>query len=228
MKRETIAIDGPAGAGKSTVARYVAQRLGYTYVDSGAMYRAAALLVQRNAVPVTEEDEITALIRAARIEFRDAGDDSGTQRVFLNEEDVTDEIRTPEVASLASHISAIPGVRRALVTLQQQMAAQGGVVMEGRDIGTVVAPDAELKIFLTASPEERATRRHAELIARGGAATLEAVRADQDERDERDTTRSVSPLVAAPDAVILQSDGLTPEEIVEDIIASLEARRRGE
>ncbi|MEI6432078.1 MAG: (d)CMP kinase [bacterium] len=224
MKNDTIAIDGPAGAGKSTVARLLARRLGFLYVDTGAMYRAAALVVERNAVAFTAEDEITALIRSARIEFVNGEGD--TQYLYLNGEDVTEAIRTPGVASLASQVSAIPGVRRALVALQQQLAVSGGVVMEGRDIGTVVAPDAEIKIFLTATPEERANRRHAELAARGNDVSLESVRADQDERDERDATRQVAPLVAASDAIILYSDGQTPEEIVEDIVAMTEARRR--
>lgn len=226
MKNDTIAIDGPAGAGKSTVARLLARRLGFLYVDSGAMYRAAALLTARNAVPLTEEDEIAALVRAARIEFVGDGDGE-TQRVLLNGEDVTDEIRTSEVASLASQVSAIPGVRRALLASQQKIVGFGGVVMEGRDIGTVVAPDAEVKIFLTATPEERAARRHAEMTAQGNDFSLEAVRADQDERDERDATRAVSPLVAASDATVLYSDGLTPEDIVQDIVDSIEARRHG-
>jgi CMP/dCMP kinase len=221
----TIAIDGPAGAGKSTVARLLAQRLGYTYVDSGAMYRAVALNVVRNEIAPAEQDEIAALTRATRIEFQ-PGEDGGQQRVLLGGEDVTEAIRQPEVARMASVVSAIPGVRSALVALQQGLGTSGGVVMEGRDIGTVVFPNAEVKLFLTASPEERAARRHADSLARGNVATLEQVRAEQDERDRRDATRSVSPLVAAADAIVLVSDELTPDEVVEEIVEMIEARRR--
>ena len=221
----TIAIDGPAGAGKSTVARMLARRLGFLYIDTGAMYRAVALKAQRTGMPLSEPDGIAALARAARIRFR-AGTGGGEQRVFLDGEDVTEAIRAPEVAAHSSAVSAIPGVRSALVALQQTLGAQGGVVMEGRDIGTVVFPNAEVKIFLTASPSERAERRHKDLVARGTAATLEEVRRDQDERDWRDATRSVAPLAPAQDAVIIESDGLTPEDVVEEILARIDARRR--
>ena len=223
----TIAIDGPAGAGKSTVARLLAQQLGYLYIDSGAMYRAVALHTLRNGIALTEPDQIAALARAARIRFQIAGADTdGTQRIFLNDEDVTDAIRTPEVTALSSAVSAIPGVRSALVALQQTIGARGGVVMEGRDIGTVVFPGADIKVFLTASPSERAERRYRDLTARGNQATLEEVRRDQDERDLRDSTRPVSPLISAPDAVIMESDDMTPEEVAEEILAMVDRRRR--
>jgi cytidylate kinase len=221
----TIAIDGPAGAGKSTVARLLANRLGYLYVDSGAMYRAIALHVLRTNVAESEEDEISALARSVRIEFV-LGAAGTPQRVLLNEEDVTDEIRTPPVGSMASQVSAIPGVRSALVAQQKAIGTNGGVVMEGRDIGTVVFPDAEVKVFLTASPDERAARRHADIVARGNETTLEEVRREQDERDRRDATRSVSPLVAAPDATVIESDGLTPEEVADEIYELIERQRR--
>lgn len=222
----TIAIDGPAGAGKSTVARSLARRLGFLYIDTGAMYRAVALKARRTGIPLSEPDQISALARAARIRFQ-AGQEGDEQRVFLNDEDVTTTIRTPEVAAHASSVSAIPGVRSALVALQQTLGAQGGVVMEGRDIGTVVFPNAEIKVFLTASPDERAVRRHKDLMNRGNStATLDEVRRDQDERDWRDATRSVAPLVPAQDAVILDSDNLSPEEVVEEILARIDARRR--
>ena len=149
-----------------------------------------------------------------------------SQRVFLGDEDVSETIRTPEIASLASIVSAIPGVRAALVAQQQALGASGGVVMEGRDIGTVVFPYAEVKIFLTASAEERAARRHADLLARGSITTLDEVRADQDARDERDATRDVSPLRPAPDAVLINSDGVSPEQIADEIVRLVDARKR--
>jgi len=223
----TIAIDGPAGAGKSTVARRVAARLGYLYIDSGAMYRTVALLSHRSAVGEGEPDQIAALARSARIAFAPALEDGDDQRVFLGDEEVTSAIRTPPIASLASVVSAIPGVRAALVQQQQTLGAQGGVVMEGRDIGTVVFPHAEVKVFLTASPHERALRRHRDILGRGlSAPSLDEVRADQDERDRRDATRAVSPLVAAPDAVLINSDGLTPEQVADQIFQIVDAAQR--
>jgi cytidylate kinase len=221
----TIAIDGPAGAGKSTVARLLARRLGYLYVDTGAMYRAVALHSLRQHRKDLSEDETAALARTVRIEFVAAQDDL-PQRVFLNGEDVTEAIRTAEVAQNSSVVSAIPGVRSALVALQQTMGASGGVVMEGRDIGTVVMPTAQVKVFLTASPEERAARRHADLTARGTWANLEDVRAEQDERDRRDETRTVAPLVPASDALLIVSDDLTPEQVVDEIMEIISDRRR--
>ena len=224
MKPWTIAIDGPAGAGKSTVARLLAERLGYLYIDSGAMYRAVALSTQRNGVSPNEADAISALARTARITFQP---DDGRQRIFLASEDISDEIRSLEISTIASKISAIPGVRVALVAQQQALGAQGGVVMEGRDIGTVVFPGAEMKVFLTASPEARAERRLQDIQARGHlAATLEKVRADQDERDYRDATRTVSPLVTAIDALEIESDSISPEEVVNIIVQKIDARRR--
>lgn len=221
----TVAIDGPAGAGKSTVARLIAQRLGYLYVDTGAMYRTVALAALDADLKDTDEDAISAIARSVRIEFV-PGDGGEPQRVFLNDEDVTDDIRDPEVGQMASVVSAIPGVRAALVAMQQAFGAAGGVVMEGRDIGTVVFPNAEIKVFLTATAEERASRRHADLLARGDQKSLEQVRAQQDERDNRDATRSVSPLVAARDAFVLNSDGMSPEEVTNEVMELIEARRR--
>jgi cytidylate kinase len=197
-----IAIDGPAGAGKSTVARAVARRLGWTYLDSGAMYRAVALLVL--ASPAREP---VALARAARI-------DIGGGRVLLDGRDVSGELRAPEVSEAASRVAADPEVRRALVRKQRGLIGEGDWVAEGRDIGTVVAPDAALKIFLTAAAEERARRRAAEL-----GADARAVLAEHALRDERDATRAHSPLRPAPGAVTLDTTELSVEEVVDRIVA---------
>jgi cytidylate kinase len=196
-----VAIDGPAGAGKSTVARALADRLGFTYLDSGAMYRCVALLSL--ASPGTPPD---ALARGASIELG--------ERIVLDGDDVTEAIRTPEVSEAASRVAADPGVREALIVAQRQLIAHGDCVAEGRDIGTVVAPDAELKVFLTASPAERARRRAAEL-----GADPDTVLAEQTLRDERDCAREHSPLAAAPGAVVLDTSGLTVEQVVEHIAA---------
>jgi CMP/dCMP kinase len=194
-----VAIDGPAGAGKSTVARGVAHELGFTYLDSGAMYRCVALLsLDAPGVSLTE------LARGARIELG--------ERILLDGHDVSEQIRSPEVSEEASRVAAEEGVRGALVASQRALIALGDWVAEGRDIGTVVAPEAELKIFLTASAEERARRRAAEL-----GADPRAVLAEQALRDERDATREHSPLAAAPGAVMLDTSGLTVEEVVERI-----------
>lgn len=216
MPKLTIAIDGPSGAGKSTVARRVAALLGYTYIDTGAMYRAAALRGLQTGVPLSDEVGTTGLAEAMRLRFLPGPGDS--QRVLLDGEDVTEAIRTPEVTRLSSPVSAIPGVRRVLQAQQQAMGADGGVVMEGRDIGTVVFPRADMKVFLTASEEERARRRWLERQAAGEPLTLEQVLASQRERDARDSGRADSPLRAAPDAVVLDSTGMTFEQVVERIL----------
>jgi cytidylate kinase len=196
-----VAIDGPAGAGKSTVARALAERLGYTYLDSGAMYRCVALLSLD-----APGDRPAALAQKARIELG--------ERILLDGRDVSEAIRVPEVSEAASRVAADAGVRAALVSSQRALIADGDWVAEGRDIGTVVAPEAELKVFLTASPEQRARRRAAEL-----GADPQTVLAEQALRDERDTTREHSPLAAAPGAVLLDTSGLTVAEAVERIAA---------
>lgn len=202
-----VAIDGPAGAGKSTVARAVAERLGFTYLDSGAMYRAVALAaLERGSDPAQ-------IAPAVRIELGD--------QVRLDGRDVTDAIRTPQVTEAASVAAADPAVRRAMVAEQRRLLSHGDWVAEGRDIGTVVAPDAEVKVFLTATPEERARRRAAEL-----GVSESTVLADQTIRDQRDTERAHSPLQAAPDAETIDTTGLTLEEVVDRIVA-LVRRRRG-
>jgi cytidylate kinase len=195
-----IAIDGPAGAGKSTVARGVAKALGYTYLDSGAMYRSVALAARRRGV------EPAAIAAQLRIEPGD--------RVLVDGEDVTDQIRDPAIAEAASRAAADPTVRRAMVAEQRRLLSGGDWVVEGRDIGSVVAPDAELKLFLTADPRERARRRAAEL-----GVDPQTVLAEQAIRDERDQAREHSPLRPAPGAVLLDSTGLTEDEVVKRIVA---------
>jgi cytidylate kinase len=201
-KRITIAIDGPAGAGKSTLARRIADKLGFVYVDSGAMYRAIALWALRTNVALSDMHRLEQLANAAHIEFT-----SGGTAVFLNEEDVTTAIRTPEVSQAASEVSLVPAVRRALVEKQREIGEKVSLVMEGRDIGTVVFPNATVKIFLDAVPEERASRRANE-------SSLPAPIVEQQirERDQRDRGRAESPLVQAPDAVYVDTTGLTIEE----------------
>jgi cytidylate kinase len=208
-----IAIDGPAGAGKSTVARALAVRLGFTYLDSGAMYRCVGLLAL--GAPAQEP---AALAHAAHIELQNTG--SGEPgRVVLDGRDVSEEIRSPEVSEAASRVASDPGVREALVSKQRALIAHGDWVAEGRDIGTVVAPGAELKVFLTADPRERARRRAVELGADAG-----TVLAEQTLRDERDSTREHSPLRAAPGAVTLDTSGLGVEDVVERIAELAGAR----
>jgi cytidylate kinase len=201
-KRITIAIDGPAGAGKSTLARRIAAKLGFVYVDTGAMYRAVALWALRANVALSDMHRLEQLANAAHIEFA-----SSDNAVLLNDEDVTIAIRTPEVSQAASEVSLVPAVRRALVEKQREIGEKVSIVMEGRDIGTVVFPDATVKIFLDAVPEERATRRANEV-----ALPPDVVEQQIRERDQRDRGRAESPLMQAPDAVYVDTTGLSIEE----------------
>ena len=210
-----IAIDGPVGSGKSTLARRVAELLGYVYIDTGAMYRSIALKALRSGVSLEAADPLTALAGDTRIDLR-AQD--GGQQVFLDGEDVTSAIRTPEVAQAASKVAVIPGVRRVLVAEQRRAGGQGGVVMEGRDIGSVVFPDAELKIFLTASREIRAERRWREHQQKGDAIDLARTLDEIRERDRRDREREDSPLVRAKDAVVVDSTAMEPEEVARLVV----------
>lgn len=221
----TVAIDGPAGAGKSTVARRVASALGFTYLDTGAMYRALAWKARQQGVDIGDADALARLALAYRLTFSPLLPD-GRQQVCVDEEEITDAIRTPEISEATSAISALPAVRRVIVEQQRQLGrdAERGVVLEGRDIGTVVFPHAEVKIFLTASPEERARRRHEELIGRGLKLTYAEVLADQQVRDARDSQRTDSPLVPAADAITLHSDALAVEEVVAHILALCEQK----
>lgn len=214
-KRINIAIDGPAGAGKTTVAREVARRLGYKYVDTGAMYRAVAWKALQLGIPLENEDDIAKVAGDIRIDF----DSSDGSRVLVDGLDVSREIRTPDVTRLSSPVSAISAVRRHLVAQQKRLAQDGGVVMEGRDIGSVVLPDAEVKVFLTASVEERARRRWAEMQSAGMQMDMETLKREIQERDHRDSTRSDSPLTRTPDAVLINTDNLTVDEVVDRVIA---------
>jgi CMP/dCMP kinase len=213
-KRITIAIDGPAGAGKSTLARRIAAKLGYVYVDTGAMYRAVALWALRANVALSDMHRLEQLANAAHIVF--APDGGG---VLLNDEDVTIAIRAPEISQAASEVSLVPAVRRALVQKQREIGEQVSIVMEGRDIGTVVFPDATVKIFLDAVPEERATRRATEV-----ALPPEIVEQQIRERDQRDRGRAESPLVQAPDAVYVDSTGLSIDEVEAAILKIIRDR----
>lgn len=203
-----IAIDGPAGAGKSTVARRVAGHLGYTYIDSGAMFRAVALWALRQNLEVTDMHRMEQLAEAASITLL-----TDPARVLLNDEDVTAAIREPHVSDAASQVAVIPGVRRSLLAKQREIAAHANIVMEGRDIGTVVFPDAALKIFLDADPGERVRRRVDQL-----GTSASNVSDEMAERDRRDRTRAEAPLTQAPDAVYVDSTSLSIDEVVEAII----------
>jgi cytidylate kinase len=216
-KRVVVAIDGPAGAGKSTIAKALAERLGFTYIDTGAMYRAVALWAVRQSVDFADPHRMEQLALAAAIELSPG-------RIQLNGEDVTAAIRTPEVSSGASKIAVIPGVRRAMVAKQREIGRKVSVVMEGRDIGTVVFPDADVKVFLDANPEERVRRRLRESRAKGDEISESVLAAQMKERDQRDSTRADAPLSQAPDALYLDSTVLTIEEVEEAILKMVRAR----
>jgi cytidylate kinase len=217
-----IAIDGPAGAGKSTVAEKLDQRLGLAYVDSGATYRAAALKVLESDVSPDDERAVADLVARADIRFTVRGSRS---RIFLNGRDVTARIRTPEVTLAAAKVSRLPEVRRKLINLQRSLTRGRGVVMEGRDIGTIVFPDSPLKIFLEADPEERAHRRLKQEKEEGWARTLEQTVDEIKLRDQLDAERKISPLVAAPDACQIDSTRLTAEQVVERIVELARERK---
>jgi CMP/dCMP kinase len=216
-----IAIDGPVGSGKSTVARRVAELLGYTHLDSGAMYRAVAWKALRDGVPLDSPELLGKLAETAHI---DLAPREGKLRVILDGEDITELIRTPEVSQGASIVAVVPGVRHPMVEEQRRAGAKGGVVMEGRDIGSVVFPHAGLKIFLDASPEVRAGRRQSELAEKGEAMEFEKVLMDVRERDRRDREREMSPLVRAADAVIVDNSAMDAEETAR-VIAMLAGER---
>jgi len=214
-----IAIDGPSGAGKSTAGKALASNLGYTFVDTGAMYRALALKALRRSVVLDSESDCAALAHDTSIELMEGG-----RRVLLDGSDVTSTIRTQDVTRTASRISAHPLVRRHMVALQREMGHQGGVVLDGRDIGTAVFPDADVKFYLDADPARRALRRQSELLDRGITADLPTVEGEIRERDHADSTRSDSPLTRAPDAVSIDTTFLTPEETVAQMLGVIRGR----
>jgi len=224
MKNLIIAIDGPVGSGKSTLARRVAELMGYIYIDTGAMYRALALKAVRNGLSFDRDDDLETLARGTRIDLKAL---DGTQQVFLDGEDVTAAIRTPEVSQAASKIAVVSGVRHVLVAEQRRAGQQGGVVMEGRDIGSVVFPDADLKIFLTASPEVRAERRYREHQQKGDSIDLARTLVEIRERDQRDRERTTSPLLRAPDAVVVDSTAMEAEEVARLVVMLANGRSAG-
>ena len=219
MKQISVAIDGPVGAGKSTIARAAAKRLGFVYCDTGALYRAIGLHCSRKGTDLKDGTAVAARLPEISLNIRIT---DGVQRVFLNGEDVSEEIRLPEISMAASAVSAVPEVRAALLDLQRDMAKSQSVIMDGRDIGTVVLPNADVKIFLTARPEIRAKRRYDELAKKGVETTLEEVLADLNKRDYDDSHRAAAPLKQAEDAVLADTSGLDFNDSVDLVCGIIE------
>lgn len=219
-----VAIDGPAGAGKSTVARGSAKKLGYIYVDTGALYRTVALAATRNGV-LESAEKTEQMLKDITVDL--AFDDAGAQCVYLNGEDVSSLIRTPEISMAASNVSKIPAVRAFLLGLQRDIAAKNNVIMDGRDIATVVLPDAQVKIFLTASPECRAERRYKELLEKGENVKYDDVLADVNARDYQDSHREIAPLKPAEDSVIADTSGKSLPQSIEMIISVIKEKTNG-
>lgn len=211
-----IAIDGPAGAGKSTIAKLVSAKLGYIYVDTGAMFRAVAYHCTQLSIDASDHDALARAASDADISIKYVGD---VQRVFLNGTDVTDHLRDEAVGNMASVVAQLPAVRSALLDLQRKLARENDVVMDGRDIGTCVLPDAELKIYLTASSAVRAKRRYDELVAKGETPDIDVIEKDIIERDERDMNREIAPLKQADDAILVDSSYLTIDEVTQKIMS---------
>jgi len=210
MEQKSVALDGPAGAGKSTLAKRTAEHFGLIYVDTGALYRCIGLFVYRNGVDSRDTAGVSALLPG--IDIRIEYDETGIQRMFLCDEDVTDAIRMPEISTYASDVSAMPEVRAFLLNMQQEMAVKYNVLMDGRDIGTVVLPDAGLKIFITADTDKRAERRYLELAAKGVKTTFQEVKDAMVQRDKNDSERAAAPLKAADDAIVLDTTDLDLDE----------------
>lgn len=219
-----VAIDGPAGAGKSTIARAAAAQLGFVYVDTGALYRTIGLAVCRRGIAGTDTQGIVDTLPAIQVAltYQD-----GAQHVLLDGEDVSDAIRTPQISAYASQVSAVPAVRAYLLDLQRDMARRQSVIMDGRDIGTVILPDAKVKIFLTASPEKRAARRCAELREKGEDVTVEGILADMERRDALDASRAVAPLRQAEDAVRVDTSDLTLEQSIQAVLTVIRDKMKG-
>ena len=216
-KHIAVAIDGPSGAGKSSIARSAAQELGFVYVDTGAIYRTVSLYIFDRGIDPADKAAVTAALPEIHIDLRYG--DGGLQRMFLNGEDVTERIRLPEISMFTSTVSGIPEVRAFLMEMQRSLARERSVIMDGRDIGTVVLPEAQVKIFLTASPEDRARRRWKELRERGTEKTYEDILREVEERDYNDTHRAAAPLRPAEDAVCLDTTGCTFRQSRERILA---------
>lgn len=216
-----IALDGPSGAGKSTVAKALAKKLGIVYVDTGALYRTVGYFTRENGVDPKDATAVTSLLPRISIEVKY---ENGTQKVYLNGEDLGDKIRQPDISMYASAVSAIPAVRAFLLDTQRDIAEKNSVVMDGRDIGTVILPDAEVKIFMSASSEARAKRRYKELIEKGENVEYETVLAEMIERDNNDRNRSVAPAIPAEDAIHMDNSHMSVEENVDAIIAIIEEK----
>jgi CMP/dCMP kinase len=217
-KKYVVTVDGPAGSGKSTVGRLLAQKLSYVYLDTGALYRAMALKVRMASLSPDSREKIAVLCGSTAIALRER---DGSTRIVLDGEDVTELIRTPEISMLASTISALPEVRDALLSVQRDSARDGGVVAEGRDMGTVVFPGADVKFFLTAGAEERGRRRWLELRERGHEVSLEEVLRDVFQRDRQDSEREIAPLRPSDDGVLVDSTGKTIDEVVEEMLGAV-------
>lgn len=223
MSNLVIAIDGPASAGKSTVAKIIAKKMNYIYIDTGAMYRTATYLALKNHLKDDDEAQIVNLLKSGKIIFKQCSDG---QHVFWNDEDITSDIRLPEIASHVSAVSALPQVRAYLVEEQQAYGKEGGVVMDGRDIGTTVFPNADVKIFLVASVDERAERRYKENIEKGIDCQLEALKEAIAHRDYLDSTRKVSPLTKASDAIEVDTTGIDIDGVVQKIETIIQEKQR--
>ena len=218
--KSIIAIDGPAGAGKSTIAKSLAEALNYLYIDTGAMYRAVAYQALQQEAPLDNAEQLGQIAAQAQLDMRV---ENGENRIFLNGNDITKEIRLPNISAIASTVSAVPQVREQLVPKQRELAERGRAVLDGRDIGTVVLPQADCKIYLTASLDERAERRYKELLGRGLPADLAEVRQDIEQRDYQDTHRETSPLRQAEDAKYLDTTGLSIEQVLQQVLQLAEA-----